>query len=230
MKQNKKYKGIEKLAEEGKMYSLKEACHLVKKTAKAKFDETVEISLKLGVNPKQSDQNIKGAVVLPCGTGKSKKVLVLTKGEKLKEAEESGADFVGGKELIEKISHGWLGFDVIVATPDIMKDLSKLGKLLGPRGLMPNPKLGTATFEVGSAVKEIKAGKIEFKMDSYGIVHCGVGKASFPEEKIEDNIRALIKTIVKLKPPSSKGQYLKSITISSTMGPGIKIDPSGKFF
>ncbi|MCK5533599.1 50S ribosomal protein L1 [bacterium] len=229
MKPDKKSKEKESLVEKEKMYLLEEACQLIKKTTKAKFDETVEISLKLGVNPKQTDQNVKGTVVLPHGTGKTKKVLVLAKGEKLKEAEASGADYVGEKELIDKISGGWLGFDVIVSTPDMMKDLSKLGKILGPRGLMPSPKLGTATLDVGKAVKEIKAGKIEFKVDSYGIIHAGVGKVSFPEQKLRENIIALIKTIIKLKPSAAKGQYLKSISISSTMGSGIKIDSTQKF-
>ncbi len=229
MKLSKKRKENGKLIEKEKMYLLNEACQLIKKTTKAKFDETVEISLKLGINPKQTDQNVKGTVVLPHGTGKTKKVLVLAKGEKLKEAEVAGADYVGGQELIDKISGGWLGFDIIVATPDMMKDLSKLGKVLGPRGLMPSPKLGTATFDVGNAVKEIKAGKIEFKADSYGIVHAGIGKVSFSEEKLKDNILSLIKTVIKLKPSAAKGQYLRSISISSSMGAGIKIDPIQKF-
>ncbi len=171
MKASKKCKENEKLIEKEKKYILEEACQLIKKITKAKFDETVEISLKLGINPKQTDQNVKGTVVLPHGTGKTKKVLVLAKGDKLKEAEESGADYAGGQELIDKMSGGWIDFDIIVATPDMMKDLSKLGRILGPRGLMPSPKLGTVTFDVGNAVKEIKAGKIEFKADSYGIVH-----------------------------------------------------------
>lgn len=229
MKSSKKRKENEKLIEKAKMYLLDEACQLIKKTTKAKFDETVEISLKLGINPKQTDQNVKGTVVLPHGTGKTKKVLVLAKGDKLKEAEAAGADYVGEQELINKISGGWIDFDIIVATPDMMKDLSKLGRILGPRGLMPSPKLGTATFDVGNAVKEIKAGKIEFKADSYGIVHAGIGKVSFLEEKLKDNILSLIKTVIKLKPSAAKGQYLRSISISSSMGDGIKLDPIQKF-
>ncbi len=229
MKLSKKRVENEKLIEKEKMYSLNEACQLIKKTTKAKFDETVEISLKLGINPKQTDQNVKGTVVLPHGTGKTKKVLVLAKGEKLKEAEAAGADYVGEQELIDKISGGWIDFDIIVATPDMMKDLSKLGRILGPRGLMPSPKLGTATLDVGNAVKEIKAGKIEFKADSYGIVHAGIGKVSFSEENLKDNILSLIKTVIKLKPSAAKGQYLRSISISSSMGDGIKLDPIQKF-
>ncbi len=229
MKLSKKRVENEKLIEKEKMYSLNEACQLIKKTTKAKFDETVEISLKLGINPKQTDQNVKGTVVLSHGTGKTKKVLVLAKGEKLKEAEAAGADYVGEQELIDKISGGWIDFDIIVATPDMMKDLSKLGRILGPRGLMPSPKLGTATLDVGNAVKEIKAGKIEFKADSYGIVHAGIGKVSFSEENLKDNILSLIKTVIKLKPSAAKGQYLRSISISSSMGDGIKLDPIQKF-
>ncbi len=229
MKLSKKCKENEKLIEKEKKYMLGEACQLIKKITKAKFDETVEISLKLGINPKQTDQNVKGTVVLPHGTGKTKKVLVLAKGDKLKEAEASGADYTGGQELIDKMSGGWIDFDIIVATPDMMKDLSKLGRILGPRGLMPSPKLGTATFDVGNAVKEIKAGKIEFKADSYGIVHAGIGKVSFSDEKLKDNILALIKTVIKLKPSAAKGQYLRAINISSSMGVGIKIDSTQKF-
>lgn len=229
MKASKKCKENEKLIEKEKKYILEEACQLIKKITKAKFDETVEISLKLGINPKQTDQNVKGTVVLPHGTGKTKKVLVLAKGDKLKEAEESGADYAGGQELIDKMSGGWIDFDIIVATPDMMKDLSKLGRILGPRGLMPSPKLGTVTFDVGNAVKEIKAGKIEFKADSYGIVHAGIGKISFSDEKLKDNILAIIKTVIKLKPSASKGQYLRGISISSSMGIGIKIDSTQKF-
>ncbi|MFH1258498.1 MAG: 50S ribosomal protein L1 [Elusimicrobiota bacterium] len=226
---SKRLAELNKLVEKTKYYHLAEAVQLLKQTAKAKFDETVEIALRLGVDPKQSDQNVRGTIVLPSGLGKSKKVLVIAKGEKLKEAETSGAEYFGGEELIEKISKGWMDFDVIVATPDIMRDLSKLGKILGPRGLMPNPKTGTVTFEIAKAVKEIKTGKIEFKVDSTGIIHCGIGKASFTAEKIAENAQALIEAVLKAKAPTVKGQYLKSITISTTMGPGIKLDINQKF-
>ncbi len=226
---SKRLAELNKLVDKTKYYHLVEAVQLLKQTAKAKFDETVEIAIRLGIDPKQSDQNVRGTIVLPSGLGKSKKVLVIAKGEKLKEAETSGAEYFGGDELIEKISKGWMDFDVIVATPDIMRDLSKLGKILGPRGLMPNPKTGTVTFEIAKAVKEIKTGKIEFKVDSTGIIHCGIGKASFPAEKIAENAQALIEAVLKSKAPTVKGQYLKSITISTTMGPGIKLDINQKF-
>lgn len=225
----KKYSEKVKLVERTKLYNLEEAIELAKKTTYTKFDETVELHFNLGVNPKHSDQNVRGTVVLPHGSGKAKKVAVITKGEKLKEAEASGADFVGSEELIEKISKGWLEFDTLIATPDMMKDLAKLGKLLGPKGLMPNPKTGTVTMDIARAVKEIKAGRIEFKTDSYGIVHSPVGKISFPKEKLLENAKTLIEAIIRAKPPSAKGQYLKGITLSTTMGPGIKINPLQKF-
>ncbi len=226
---SKRLAELNKLVDKTKYYRLVEAVQLLKQTAKAKFDETVEIAIRLGIDPKKSDQNVRGTVVLPNGLGKSKKVLVIAKGEKLKEAETSGAEYSGGEEMIEKVSKGWMDFDVIVATPDIMRELSKLGKILGPRGLMPNPKAGTVTFEIAKAVKEIKTGKIEFKVDSTGIIHCGIGKASFPAEKIKENAQALIEAVLKSKAPTVKGQYMKSMTISTTMGPGIKLDISQKF-
>lgn len=220
---------ISKKVDAKKRYALDEAAKLVKETSKAKFDETIELHVRLGIDPKQTDQSVRGTVVLPAGTGKSRKVAVVAKGEKLMEAKNAGADFYGDADLIEKMSKGWMDFDVLVATPDAMKDLSKLGKVLGPRGLMPNPKAGTVTFDVSRTVKELKGGRIEFKNDDYGIVHTSIGKASFSPEQITENIRALINTLMKSKPASAKGNYLKSISISSTMGPGISLDPNQKF-
>lgn len=213
--------------EPGKRYPFKEAVELVVSTARAKFDETVETAIKLGVNPQHADQMVRGSVVLPNGLGKSVKVLVFAKGDKEKEAMEAGADVVGSDDLIEKIKGGWLEFDRAIATPDMMGSVGKLGKILGPRGLMPNPKVGTVTFDVEKAVKELKAGRIEFRVEKAGIVHCPVGKVSFGAEKLQENIVALVETIVKLKPASSKGTYLKSISLSTTMGPGVKVDPLG---
>ncbi|MBN1824386.1 MAG: 50S ribosomal protein L1 [Endomicrobiales bacterium] len=218
-----------KLVDKTKLYGLDEAVKLVKSTAKAKFDETVEIHIRLSIDPKKSDQIVRGIVTLPHGIGKTRKVAVITKGEKLKEAEGAGADFTGTEDLIEKISKGWMDFDVLVCTPDIMKDVSKLGKTLGPKGLMPNPKAGTVTFEVAQAVKELKKGRVEYKNDSYGIIHCPVGKASFDENKLLENTKMLVEAVVRSKPATSKGAYLKSITLSSTMGPGIKLDTNQKF-
>jgi large subunit ribosomal protein L1 len=219
----------EKQIDKSKMYSIDQAAGLVKKGATAKFDETVEIHVRLGVDPKQSDQNVRGTVNLPNGTGKSKRVVVVAKGEKIKEAQTAGADLAGDADVIEKLSKGWLDFDVLVATPDAMKDLTKLGKTLGPKGLMPNPKSGTVTFDVGRTVKELKAGRIEFKVDPSGIVHTIVGKASFSEDKLAQNTKVLMHALMVAKPASAKGQYLQSITLTSTMGPGIKVDPSQKF-
>lgn len=213
-----------KLIDKNKVYSLAEAAALVKQTAKAKFDETVELHIKLGIDPKQSDQIVRGTVTLPHGIGKTRKVAVITKGEKQAEAKEAGADMIGGDDLIEDISKGSLDFDVLVATPDIMKDLSKVAKILGPKGLMPNPKAGTVTFEIGDTVKELKKGRVEYKNDSYGIIHCPVGKVSFDAEKLADNIKTLFEAVSKAKPSSSKGQYIKSVSVSSTMGPGIYVD------
>ncbi|PKN05487.1 MAG: 50S ribosomal protein L1 [Deltaproteobacteria bacterium HGW-Deltaproteobacteria-9] len=211
--------------ESGKRYSLKEAIELVVTTSKAKFDETVDGAIRLGVNPAHADQMVRGSVVLPNGLGKTVRVLVFAKGEKEKEALAAGADFVGSDEMIEKIKGGWLDFDRVVATPDMMGGVGKLGKILGPRGLMPNPKVGTVTFDVAKAVQELKAGKVEFRVEKAGIVHSPLGKVSFGAEKLQENTLAFIETIVKLKPASSKGTYLKSISVSTTMGPGVKIDP-----
>ena len=218
-----------KLVDKAKLYVLDEAISLAKQTAKAKFDETIEIHIRLGIDPKQSDQTIRGTVTLPHGIGKSRKVAVIARGDKIKEAEASGADVAGAEDLVEKISKGWLDFDVLVATPDTMKDLSKLGKVLGPKGLMPNPQSGTVTFEVGRTVKELKLGRVEYKNDSYGIIHCPIGKASFTAEKLVENAKSLLEAVLKSKPSSAKGQYFKSISLSSTMGPGIRLDPTQKF-
>jgi len=220
----KKFNEAAKLVDKSKEYTLVEATDLVKKTAKAKFDETVELHVRLGIDPKQSDQIVRGTITLPHGIGKTRKVAVLAKGEKQKEAENAGADKIGAEDLIEEISKGTLDFDILVATPDVMKDLSKVAKILGPKGLMPNPKSGTVTFEIGTAVKELKKGRVEYKNDAYGIVHVPVGKASFDKEKLADNIKVLVEAISKSKPSSSKGQFIKSISISSTMGPGIYVD------
>ena len=224
MLHGKKYNKVVKLIDKNKAYVLKEATELVKSAATAKFDETVEITICLGIDPKQAEQSIRGAVVMPHGTGKSKKVLVIAKGEKIKEAEEAKADFAGAEDMIEKIMGGWLDFDVIVATPDIMKDLSKAGKVLVPKGLMPNPKIGTVTFEIGKAVGEIKRGKVEYRADASAVIHSIVGKVSFPAISLEENAKALIEAIVKAKPATAKGQYIKSMSLCSTMGPGIKLD------
>ena len=215
-----------KQVEEGKLHTLAEAAAVVKKCATAKFDETVELHVRLGIDPKQSDQTVRSSVVLPHGVGKTRRVAVVTKGEKVKEAEAAGADVVGSGELIEEIAKGRMDFDVLVASPDLMKDISKLGKLLGPRGLMPNPKSGTVTFDVGQAVKELKGGRVEFKNDDYGIVHLAVGKASFEAQKLADNAKMVLDAILKLKPSSSKGVYLRSVTLSSTMGPGVSVNPA----
>ncbi|MBI3398692.1 MAG: 50S ribosomal protein L1 [Deltaproteobacteria bacterium] len=220
----KKYNTAIAKVDNTKLYNMEDAVKLVPETATAKFDETVDLAVRLGVDPKQPEQMVRGTVVLPNGTGKRVRVLVFAKGEKEKEAKDAGAEFVGGDDLIEKVSKGWLDFDSIVATPDMMGAVGKLGKILGPRGLMPNPKLGTVTFDVARAVKEIKAGKIEFKVDKSGNVHVPFGKVSFGVKKLKENLAALLENIIKAKPSTSKGAYLKSITISTTMGPGIKID------
>lgn len=205
-------------------YTIDEAVALVKKSAFAKFDETVDISFNLGVDPRKSDQMVRGTVVLPHGTGKTVRVLVFAKGEKEKEATDAGADYVGAEDLVEKIAGGWLDFDKAVATPELMGLVGKLGKVLGPRGLMPNPKLGTVTFDVGKAVKEIKAGKVEYRTDKAGIVHIPFGKVSFDTEKLVENVNAVIRSISRAKPATSKGKYIKKVSVSSTMGPGIKVD------
>ncbi|MBE3572468.1 MAG: 50S ribosomal protein L1 [Moorella humiferrea] len=224
-KHGKRYREISKLVDRQQLYEPAEAIALAKKTASAKFDETVEVAVRLGVDPRHADQQVRGTVVLPHGTGKTRRVLVFAKGEKAKEAEEAGADYVGAEELVEKIQNGWLDFDVAIATPDMMGVVGKLGRILGPRGLMPNPKTGTVTMDIARAVKEVKAGKIEFRVDKTAIVHAPIGKASFPEEKLRENFQALIEALVRAKPAAAKGQYLKSISVATTMGPGIKINP-----
>ncbi|MEA1970375.1 MAG: 50S ribosomal protein L1 [Thermodesulfobacteriota bacterium] len=213
-----------KKIESGKRYSLEEAVKLAVSTARTKFDETADIAIKLGVNPKHADQMIRGSVVLPNGLGKSVRVLVFAKGDKEREALDAGADLAGSDDLIEKIKGGWLEFDRVVATPDMMGSVGKLGKILGPRGLMPNPKVGTVTFDVKNAVEELKAGKVEFRVEKAGIIHSPVGKVSFGASKLIENILALVESIMKLKPASSKGTYLKAVSLSTTMGPGVKID------
>jgi large subunit ribosomal protein L1 len=207
-----------------KPYTLEEAIPLIQKVKYTKFDETVEMALRLGVDPKHADQMVRGTVVLPHGLGKTKRVLVIAGADKQKEAEEAGADAVGGEEVVDRIQGGWVDFDAVVATPDMMRAVGKLGKVLGPRGLMPNPKTGTVTVDIRKAVNEIKAGKVEFRVDKTGIIHAPVGKTSFPTQNLVDNAHALVDSIVKAKPAAAKGRYLKSITVSSTMGPGVKID------
>ena len=218
-KVGKKYAEAVKLIEAGKFYEPVEAIELVKKTATANFDETVEIAFNLNVDPKYADQQVRGAVVLPHGTGKTKRVLVFAKGDNIKAAEEAGADFVGSEELVAKIQGGWSDFDVVVATPDMMGQVGRLGKILGPKGLMPNPKVGTVTPDVARAVNEIKAGKIEYRTDKAGIISCSIGKA-----KLLDNYRTIVDTIIKAKPVAAKGQYIKSVTLSATMGPGVPLN------
>lgn len=220
----KKYADALKLIEADKFYSPKEAVALVKKTAATKFDSTVEVAFRLGVNPKYPDQQVRGALVLPNGTGKSKTVMVFAKGPKVAEAEAAGADFVGGEEYVDKIKNGWMAFDVCIATPDMMGLVGRLGKILGPRGLMPNPKVGTVTMDVTRAVKESKAGKIEYRTDKSGNVQAPIGKASFTEEQLLQNYMTFADTLVKVKPAGAKGQYMKTITMSCTMGPGVKVD------
>jgi len=223
-RRGKKYSAARAQIAADRVYTIEDAIPLVQKVKFAKFDETVELTLRLGVDPKHADQMVRGTVVLPHGLGKTKRVLAIAGGEKQKEAQEAGADFVGGEELVEKIMGGWIDFDAVVATPDMMRAVGKLGKVLGPRGLMPNPKTGTVTPNVKQAVIEIKAGKVEFRVDKTGIVHAPVGKVSFPSQNLVDNAAALIDSIVRAKPAAAKGKYLKSITVSSTMGPGVKID------
>ncbi|MCL6451869.1 MAG: 50S ribosomal protein L1 [Acetobacteraceae bacterium] len=220
----KRYIEARGLVDRGRAYEPREAVDLVKRTARARFDETVEVAVKLGVNPKHADQMVRATVVLPHGTGKAPRVLVFAKGEKVKEAEAAGADYVGGEELVAKIQGGWLEFDATVATPDMMGAVSRLGRILGPRGLMPNPKAGTVTFEVAAAVKEIKAGKIEYRTDKAGIVHAPIGKASFEPQKLLENLHSFVDSVLRAKPPAAKGQYLRGITLASSMGPGIRVD------
>lgn len=225
MKRGKKYTEAAKLVDRTVQYDVAEAIDLVKKTAVAKFDETVEAHIRLGVDGRHADQQVRGAVVLPHGTGKTVRVLVFAKGDKVAEAEAAGADYVGGEELIPKIQNeGWLEFDVVVATPDMMGVVGRLGRVLGPKGLMPNPKAGTVTMDVTKAVNDIKAGKIEYRLDKANIIHCPVGKASFTEEQLADNFNTLMDAIIKAKPASAKGTYLKSVTIATTMGPGVKVN------
>lgn len=224
-KHGKKYTDAAKKIDFTAQYEIKDALELVKQNASAKVDETVEVAFRLGVDPRHADQQIRGAVVLPNGTGKSRTVLVFAKGDKIKEAEEAGADFVGGPEMVTKIQEGWYGFDVAIATPDMMGVVGKIGRLLGPKGLMPNPKTGTVTMDVAKAIAEVKAGKIEYRVDKTGIIHAPIGKASFELEKLEENFKTLSDIIVKAKPAGQKGQYVKSVSVSSTMGPGVKINP-----
>jgi large subunit ribosomal protein L1 len=220
----KKMNAADEKIEKGKEYSLEEAIRLVKEASYVKFDESVDMAFNLGIDPKKSDQMVKGSVVLPHGIGKKVRVLVFAKGEKEKEAVDAGADIVGAEDLVEKITKGWLDFDKAVATPDMMGIVGKLGKILGPRGLMPNPKLGTVTFDITRAVKEIKAGKVEYRAEKAGIVHVPIGKVSFDNHKLFDNAKAVVDSIVRAKPATSKGRYLKKIAISSTMGPGVTVD------
>ena len=226
MFRGKKYQESSKLIDRLKLYEPSEALELTQQTAKAKFDETIEVHVKLGVDSRHADQQVRGAVVLPHGTGKKVRVLVFAKGDKAKEAEQAGADFVGAEELVSKIqSENWFDYDVVVATPDMMGVVGRLGKVLGPKGLMPNPKAGTVSMDVARAIADIKAGKIEYRLDKTNIIHCPIGKASFGNEKLMDNFRTLLGAIVKAKPAAAKGQYLKSVVVTSTMGPGIKINP-----
>lgn len=224
-KRGKNYLAVKAKIDAQKRYDLNEALDILVNNSKAKFDESVDIAFRLGVNPRHSDQMVRGAAALPNGTGKSVKILVFAKGEKEREAKDAGADFVGAEDMIEKIEGGWLEFDKAVATPDLMGQVSKLGKLLGPRGLMPNAKIGTVTFDLKRAIEELKAGKVDFKVEKNGILHVPVGKVSFGVEKLKENIMALLEVVIKLKPQTSKGTYLKGIAVSSTMGPGLKIDP-----
>ena len=209
---------------EARTYKLEEAAELLRKAHYVKFDETVELVINVGVDPKQSDQMVRGTVVLPNGLGKSKRVLVIASGEKVREAQEAGADFVGGDDMVQKIQEGWTDFEAVIATPDMMKSAGRLGKVLGPRGMMPNPKTGTVTFEVARAVKEIKAGKVEFRLDKTGLIHSPVGKISFSAQNLAGNAQALLAAVIKAKPAAAKGKYIKKITLTSTMGPGIPID------
>ena len=225
-KRGKKFTEAAKLVDRTQVYDLKEAIELAKKTSTVNFDATVEVAFRLGIDTRKNDQQIRGAVVLPNGTGKTQRVLVFAKGEKLKEAEAAGADYAGDAEYITKIQQGWFDFDVIVATPDMMGEVGKIGRVLGPKGLMPNPKTGTVTFDVAKAVAEIKAGKVEYRADKAGIIHAPIGKASFDNEKLEENFKTVFETIQKAKPAAAKGTYMKSVNITTTMGPAVKIDPS----
>ncbi|HEY8364911.1 MAG TPA: 50S ribosomal protein L1 [Haloplasmataceae bacterium] len=225
-RKGKKHAEVLKLVESGKLYSLNEAVELVKKTSYVKFDASVEVAFRLGLDPRKAEQNLRGAIVLPHGTGKTRTVLVIAQGDKAKEALAAGADYVGDVDYINKIQQGWFEFDIIVATPDMMPQLGKLGRILGPKGLMPNPKTGTVTNDVAKAVAEIKAGKVEYRVDKAGNIHVLVGKVSFENEKLAENIKTVYNTLVRIKPSTVKGIYVKNITVTSTMGPGIKIDPN----
>ncbi len=222
-KLGKRYAAAGKIAEQKKMYSVQDAVDTVKKLATAKFDESIDIAMRLGVDPRKADQVIRGTVALPHGTGKTKRVLVICKAAKADEATAAGADYVGYEDYLKKIQEGWTDVDVIIATPDVMGDLGKLGRVLGPRGLMPNPKSGTVTLDIANAVQEVKAGRVEFRVDKAGIVHCAIGKASFDKSKLADNLRAFLQTVVRLKPSSAKGTYVQSVFLSSTMGPSVHI-------
>jgi len=225
-KHGKKFQEAIEQVERNKLYEPLEAFELIKKIAPAKFDETVEVAVRLGVDPRHADQQVRGAVVLPHGTGKTRTVLVFAKGDKAKEAEQAGADYVGAEDMVAKIQQeGWLEFDVAIATPDMMGNVGKLGRILGPRGLMPNPKTGTVTFDIARAVQEVKAGKIEYRVDKAGNIHAPIGKVSFEPEKLVENLRTLIDALVRARPAAAKGQYLKAISVSSTMGPGLRINP-----
>ena len=225
-KHGKKYQDAAKRVDKNNLYEEAEALTLVKENATAKFDESVEVAFKLGVDPRHADQQIRNAMVLPNGSGKTRSCLVFAKGEKAKEAEAAGAEFVGAEDMIAKIQGGWFGFDVAIATPDMMGTVGKIGRLLGPKGLMPNPKTGTVTMDVAGAVAEVKAGKIEYRVDKAGIIHAPIGKASFTVEALVENFNALAQALIKAKPASAKGVYMKSISVSSTMGPGVKINPN----
>jgi len=227
-KKSKKYQEAAKLFDANAEYGVSEAIELVKKTATAKFDETIEVHVRLGVDPKYADQQVRGAVVLPHGTGKTKRVLVFAKGDKEAEAQAAGADYVGNDDLVQKIQSGWCDFDVAVATPNMMGTVGRLGKILGPRGLMPNPKLGTVTMDLTKAIAEIKAGKVEYRTDKAGNVHVPIGKASFDSEKLSENYKTLLETLIKAKPSGAKGQYVRTITLAATMGPGVPVRVSGK--
>jgi large subunit ribosomal protein L1 len=223
-KHGKKYRAAEEKVEAGRKYTLEEGVAKVKEIAFAKFDETVELTMWLGVDPRKADQLVRGTVVLPHGLGRSKTVLVITQGEKMREAEEAGADFVGGEEMVDRIKGGWLDFDALIATPDMMRSVGQLGKILGPRGLMPNPKTGTVTPDVATAVRETKAGKVEYRVDKTGVIHVPVGKVSFDTDKIRDNARVLLDAVVKAKPSTAKGKYVKKVNLAATMGPGVLLD------
>jgi large subunit ribosomal protein L1 len=225
-KHGKRYQDAAKQVDRTRLYEPVEAMELLKNLASAKFDETVEAAIKLGVDPRHADQQVRGAMVLPHGTGKTRTVLVFAKGDKAKEAEQAGADFVGAEDMVEKIQkEGWLGFEVAIATPDMMGAVGRLGRILGPRGLVPNPKTGTVTFDVARAVQEVKAGKIEYRVDKAGNIHAPIGKASFDAQKLADNLKALVEQLIRVKPAAAKGQYIKGVTVTTTMGPGIKVNP-----